>query len=210
MKKCKKCGALQSDDRATCLDCGAVLGKPLSEAEEYAEDVSLHGQLDDLSEKAEDFHVSAVDKIFGITAIVACAVLIVMLNIVGVRTAEYNSQIPDNVMISTGNVFTTIMGPGGDDYDNSVSAAQNILRKTDYLSVTGGYALVGLICFIASALLLLIPKVVWYFETARYRIRFSSDPSPSYYAMTVYKIMKYALFAAGAVLLATTVFRLFR
>ena len=209
MKKCKKCGALQSDDRMTCLDCGAVLGKPLSEAEKYAEDVSLHGQLDDLSEKAEDFHVSGVDRIFGITAIVACAVLIVMLNIVGVRTSQYKSQIPDNVYISTGNGFTSIMGSGDEEYRNSLAVTQSILRKVDHLSETGGYALIGLICFISSALLFLIPKIVWYLETARYRIWFSSDPSPSYYALTMYKIIKYAMFAAGASLLVITILRLF-
>ena len=34
MKKCKKCGALQSDDRSVCLDCGSVLGRPMTEEEE--------------------------------------------------------------------------------------------------------------------------------------------------------------------------------
>ena len=36
MKKCKNCGALQSDDKTTCLDCGTLLGRPMTEEEEEA------------------------------------------------------------------------------------------------------------------------------------------------------------------------------
>ena len=41
MKKCKKCGALQSDDRSVCLDCGSVLGRPMTDAEEAAAEEAL-------------------------------------------------------------------------------------------------------------------------------------------------------------------------
>ena len=70
MKKCKKCGALQSDEKTTCLDCGTLLGRPMTEEEEEAADELLDDRLDDLSERMQDFYVPLRDKIMGVISII--------------------------------------------------------------------------------------------------------------------------------------------
>ena len=50
MKKCRQCGAIQSDDRNTCLDCGAVLGRPVPAEEEKRMEEELSDTLYGMSE----------------------------------------------------------------------------------------------------------------------------------------------------------------
>lgn len=61
MKKCKSCGALQKDERTTCIDCGERLGMPLSDSELEAAEEVFQDQLEDMSEKTDDFRVTKVD-----------------------------------------------------------------------------------------------------------------------------------------------------
>ena len=51
MKKCRKCGAVQNDDRTTCVDCGTVLGRPMSEEEEAIAEAALDDRLEGLAER---------------------------------------------------------------------------------------------------------------------------------------------------------------
>ena len=78
MKKCRKCGAVQDDSHSTCIDCGAVLPNPMSDAEEEAHEEEAHEEaLDDklygMAERAEDFYVPVWAKILGFVC-VACFV----------------------------------------------------------------------------------------------------------------------------------------
>ena len=61
MKKCKKCGAVQKDTRSVCIDCGTVLGKPLSEEETETVEEELQDNLHGMTERTEDFRVSRAD-----------------------------------------------------------------------------------------------------------------------------------------------------
>ena len=62
---------------------------------------------------------------------------------------------------------------------------------------------------VAAALFLLIPQVMWWLETLRYRLWFDADPSPSFYATAVYAVIKYGCFGLGCVMLIAVLVRLF-
>lgn len=70
MKKCKKCNTVQNDSRSVCVECGAVLGKPMTEEEEYEVKASLEEKLDDLAEQSDDFYVPIKDRIIGVLCII--------------------------------------------------------------------------------------------------------------------------------------------
>ncbi|MBE6551016.1 MAG: hypothetical protein E7665_02650 [Ruminococcaceae bacterium] len=70
MKKCKKCNTVQNDSRSVCVECGAVLGRPMTEDEEYEVKVSLGEKLDDLAEQSDDFYVPIKDRIIGVLCII--------------------------------------------------------------------------------------------------------------------------------------------
>lgn len=83
MKKCKKCGALQNDDRSVCLDCGSVLGRPMSESEEAAAEEALGDKLEAMAERTEDFFVPLRDKIMGVVCIIGIIAAFVLMGIAG-------------------------------------------------------------------------------------------------------------------------------
>ena len=80
MKICGKCGAHQSDDRSTCLDCGAILGRPLSESEERELNDDISDALTGMSERTEDFYVSPLDRVLGIVSIVLAVAMVILLS----------------------------------------------------------------------------------------------------------------------------------
>lgn len=61
MKKCKSCGALQKDERTTCIDCGGHLGAPLSDKELEAAESLLQEQLEKTTENTEEIQVTKFD-----------------------------------------------------------------------------------------------------------------------------------------------------
>lgn len=70
MKRCGKCGAVQDDSRSTCIDCGAVLPKPMTDAEMAAHEEALDDTLYNMAEKTETFFVPRWARILGIASIV--------------------------------------------------------------------------------------------------------------------------------------------
>ena len=76
---------MQSDDRTTCVDCGTVLGRSMTEAEEAHAEAVLDDRLDGLAERTQDFYVSIPEKIMGILCILGVFAAVVMLNLVGVE-----------------------------------------------------------------------------------------------------------------------------
>ena len=62
MQKCRKCGTVQDDSRSTCIDCGAVLPKPMTDEEEKAHEEALDDRLDGMAERTEDFYVPKMGK----------------------------------------------------------------------------------------------------------------------------------------------------
>ena len=94
MKICGKCGAHQSDDRSTCLDCGAILGRPLSESEERELNEDISDTLTGMSERTEDFYVSPLDRVLGIAAIVLAVAMVILLNVYSVQKNNLKSDLP--------------------------------------------------------------------------------------------------------------------
>lgn len=205
MKKCKKCGAIQSADRTLCVDCGELLGTPMSQDERAQTEAALSDTVSDMAARAEDFYVSKLSRALGIVSILAAAVLVVLICHLAGTLDLLQAEIPDGVLVMEGGGAVTIFGTGEDD---DMDKVHRILRAQDEMQNTLLWALVGLFCFISAALLLLIPKIVWYLSTLRYRFLFEGEPSPSYLSFVVGKIITYACFAVGAVSLVTVLWRM--
>ena len=192
MKKCKQCGALQNDDNSTCIDCGAVLGKALSEAEAAEINESLDNKLDGMSERTEDFYVSLRDKIMGVLSVIGIIAAIVLLVLVGRENDRINAEIPDGVIVDRGSGFTTILSDGEVDY----TYPSALKRKLDNV---GTSALISLICLIAAFPMLIVPKFMWFIDTLRYRMFYNWDTTPSYFALVVRKAFTYIFFVVGII-----------
>ena len=81
MKKCSKCGLVQ-DDRRQCIDCGAVLGESLSEADEERYLEELSDTVDEMSDRCVEFYISPKQRWFGIGG-AAAAILAVVIFVLG-------------------------------------------------------------------------------------------------------------------------------
>ena len=192
MKKCKNCGALQNDDNSTCIDCGAVLGKALSEAEAAEINESLDNKLDGMSERTEDFYVSLRDKIMGVLSVIGIIAAIVLLVLVGRENDRINAEIPDGVIVDRGSGFTTILSDGEVDY----TYPSALKRKLDNVGMS---ALISLVCLIAAFPMLIVPKFMWFIDTLRYRMFYNWDTTPSYFALVVRKAFTYIFFVVGII-----------
>ena len=95
MKKCNNCGAVQGDDRTTCIDCDSMLGRPISKAEEKRIDDSIDLKLNDMAERAQDFYVPIHEKIMGILSIIGGIAAIVLLILCGF----FSEHVKDSVNI---------------------------------------------------------------------------------------------------------------
>ena len=192
MKKCKNCGALQNDDNSTCIDCGAVLGKALSEAQAAEINESLDEKLDGMSERTEDFYVPLRDKIMGMLSVIGIIAAIILLVLVGRENDRINAEIPDGVIVDRGSGFTTILSDGEVDY----TYPSALKRKLDNVGMS---ALISLVCLIAAFPMLIVPKFMWFIDTLRYRMFYNWDTTPSYFALVVRKAFTYIFFAVGII-----------
>ena len=192
MKKCKNCGALQNDDNSTCIDCGAVLGKALSEAEAAEINESIDDKLDGMSARTEDFYIPLRDKIMGVLSVIGIIAAIVLLVLVGRENDRINAEIPDGVIVDRGSGFTTILSDGEVDY----TYPSALKRKLDNVGMS---ALISLVCLIAAFPMLIVPKFMWFIDTLRYRMFYNWDTTPSYFALVVRKAFTYIFFAVGII-----------
>ncbi len=192
MKKCKKCGALQSDDKSVCIDCGAHLGRAMTPLEEEAAEAALDDKLDNMAERAEDFYVPLRDKIMGALCIVGIIAAIVLIVLVGRANDDIRQAIPDNVIVNTSNGFTEILSDGEGNYDYPHARVDELSRAT--LS-----AVIGIICLVAAFPMLIIPKFMWLLDTLKYRIFYGWDTTPSYFAIVIRKVVTYILFGVGVI-----------
>lgn len=193
MKICEKCGAHQSDDRSTCLDCGAVLGKPLTESEERAVEEDISDTLQGMSERTEDFYVSPLDRVLGILCIVLAVAMVILINVYSVQKNALEADLPSGTVISGDIIITTDPVTGSVGMSN-VHPNRLSIEQLDRAMIN---CLIGLVCLGFSALEFLIPKVMWFFDTLRYRLWFHGEPSPSDFYLITAKIFKYVIFFVG-------------
>jgi hypothetical protein len=102
MKKCSKCGLVQ-DDRHQCIDCGAVLGESMPEADEERYLEELSDKVDGMSDSCEEFYVSPKQRWFGIGA-AAAALLALVIFVLGA------SFTPDEGSVAMYAAFGLILG----------------------------------------------------------------------------------------------------
>ena len=77
MKVCDKCHAQNADTRVFCVDCGATLGDALSPAQERTLRESLSADIEKMYDRTDPLHVSLLDKITGLLALIGCVATIV-------------------------------------------------------------------------------------------------------------------------------------
>ncbi len=216
MKKCQKCGAIQNDDRTNCLDCGALLGKPLSEAEADAVEDRLDDQLYAMSERAQDFYVSVPDKIMGILCIVIAVASLVMLNLVSVSKANIEKQNPYanehilatyvNGAISHAIGFDPVTGESFEPSEEELRVWGMWSARLDRLENAASGALIALVSAVGAFPSLLFPRFVWYMDTLKYRLWFDTDPTPSFFYIAMMKFWRYVFFVIAAVGIAYAYF----
>lgn len=86
MKVCPKCGVSQKDDRSTCVECGAVLGKPLDEESAYQVEKNRREAISDMVESREYDYIGPLQKILiGVNlAVIAAGIVRIVLAGIGV------------------------------------------------------------------------------------------------------------------------------
>lgn len=191
MKKCTRCGAVQNDDRTSCIDCGALLGRSMTREEENLVEAELDDRLEGLAERTEDFYVPLREKILGVLCIIGAVAAILLLNFVGIEKKEIKGSIPDGVMISQGGGFTVIMSADG------ASDFVYPTRRSHTLDDAGDLAVVSLVAFIGAVPMLLIPQLMWKLDTLKYRVFYNWDTTPSYFALVMRKALTYGLSVIG-------------
>jgi len=63
MKLCKNCGTPQKDENFRCVECGAILPKPLSDREEEIIEEQISDYIDEAADRSDDFYVGTREKI---------------------------------------------------------------------------------------------------------------------------------------------------
>lgn len=63
MKLCEKCGTPQKDENFRCVECNAILPKPLSEKEEEIIEDQISDYISNAADKSDDFTVGTREKI---------------------------------------------------------------------------------------------------------------------------------------------------
>lgn len=199
MKKCRKCGAVQNDDRTTCVDCGAMLGRPMTEAEEAKAEAVLDDKLDGMAERAQDFYVSIPQKVMGILCILGVIAAVVMLNLVGVEKPKLEELVPEHIQIFRHDGGTTIaygFDPvTGENYEEEIP--QYYYTRNRQLEKSAKAALLaGFFCAVAAPALL-FPRFIWWLDTLKYRLWYDWEPSPPWFVVSGRKIVAYLIAVIG-------------
>ncbi len=204
MKKCKKCGALQNDDRSVCLDCGSVLGRPMSESEEAAATEAIDDKLEAMAERTEDFFVPLRDRIMGVICIIGIIAAFVLMGIAGGEKAELkkelNAMSPFNGEIIAGH-YITDNGTSHITFSDNYGAYWSHNRQIEKLNDVALVAFCSMISLIGACPLLLFPRLIWRISTFKYRFFYDWDTTPSDFALIARKIVAYALFSIGMIAL---------
>ncbi len=70
MKICKSCNTAQNDSNFRCIECGEILGSPVSEKEEWKHHTELSEKMDDLTSNPYDFERGKLELILLVVNIV--------------------------------------------------------------------------------------------------------------------------------------------
>ena len=184
MKKCKHCGAVQSDDNMICMDCSSPLGSSMSEQENEAAESAIKEKVDTMAEHSDEFYVSLRDKVMGYACIFFSVVALVLILL---ASHQYNKLEPSRVtqmgeFILPDEVVITLP-----------------TKRMNQLSDAMGCGWITIITAIFSCLMLLLPRLMWLWDTWKYRAFHGWDTPPSHFAMLSRKISAYIAWAISVV-----------
>ena len=196
MKKCRFCGTPQSDERHTCVDCGKPLPKPLSDAEAEVIEDALDAKINQTAFHEDVFEVTRKSKILGIIGIVgliaACILFAVSQTELNRMNREFEEAFIEAAMAEDPFAAIEIVDP----------TKPRQPSREDYLANSVSGAAIAVIFYLISIVLLLVPRLFWWWDTLRYRIRFNEEPSPSAFDASCMKFFKYAGLLIGTAALA--------
>ena len=202
MKKCDNCGAVQSDDRTVCIDCGNYLDRPLTNAEEERAEAEMDAALAHSLDPTDNFTVPRRDRIMGWIALGGVVICVVLLIIVGVLEGKYQPDYPDNMQ------FLQETANGRIYYDpekGPVMIANPYADEALALVRSAGYAFVALLFFPISAVAFFFPQLMWHMDTARVRRYTWGELTPNRWWVISNRFTQYSAFAVGWVLVIVSI-----
>ena len=171
---------IQSDDNTVCLDCSSPLGSSMEEEENQKAEQTLKAQIDDMVERSDEFYVPLCDKVMGYACIFFSVVALVLILL---ASHQYNKLEPD--------LITQI---GDFTLPNEVQITIPT-KRMDQLSDAMICGLIAIIAAVFSSLMLLLPRLMWLWDTWKYRAFHGWDTPPSHLAMLSRKISAYIAWA---------------
>ena len=196
MKKCDNCGAVQSDDRTTCIDCGTYLDRPLTNAEEEKAEAEMDAALAHSLDPTDNFTVPRRDKIMGWIALGGVVVCIVLLIIIGVMEGKYQPEYPDVNPMHESIYGITYLDPE----KGPVTVRNPYVEQNRALERAANFAFAGIFLFAISAVAFSFPRLMWHMDTARVRRYAWEELTPTRWWVISNRFTQYGAFIAGWVL----------
>ena len=193
MKKCDNCGAVQSDDRTVCIDCGNYLDRSLTNAEAEKAEAEIDAAVSHGLDPTDNFTVQRRDKIFGWIALGGVVLCVVLLVIVGALEGKYQPDYPDVHPIHESIYGITYLDPE----KGPVMVSNPYADEARALERAAGAALAGMVAFAISAVAFFFPQLMWYLDTARARRYVVGELLPTRGWVITNRITQYGTFAVG-------------
>lgn len=184
LKKCKNCGMIQSDDNTVCLDCSSPLGTPMSEAENAEAEIALKKQVDDITEKSDEFYVPLRDKIMGYSCIAFIVIAIVLISLAN----HQHGKLEPGKVTQVGSFVLP------DEVNLTLPT-----KRMNELSDAIGCGWITILTSFLACMGLLFPRMMWFLETWKYRVHYGWDTPASHYVMLSRRISAYILFGIGSI-----------
>ncbi len=92
MKICKKCGALNSNNKWFCVDCGATLPKKLSATEEKQMHTEINDQIEEMYNQKDPYYINAFDKVTGVIAILGLIAIFAFIEFSAFTNREHSLE----------------------------------------------------------------------------------------------------------------------
>ena len=197
MKRCSSCGAVQSDSRTVCIDCGARLGAPVSSDEEAAINEATLDKIDRAGERTELFYTPLILRIFGFVSAAAMAALVILLCITSSRAGSVRREMEDRM-----DALGVVTDGSGDIVFADGSTEHSVLleypEKIDELEEISMAALGSLVLLIIPTLIFLFPKAIWSLDTLVMRNVYGVGAEPTFIWVTAARVVSVIMFALGA------------
>ena len=191
MKQCKFCGTPQNNSRHICIECGRILGRPLSAEQEAAFEASAEKALQNAAEHTDIFLVTKKDRILSAIGILLLLfALVLFVNSTTQLNQMHEARLEAIRDAALSGDLSSIVISGTPDYVPP--------SREDYLRAADCASAVSLVCLAAAIPMMCIPRTVWALETLHMRFRYHIEPDPSALDEWVFKHGKYIIFVIGS------------